>query len=62
VVFSGIGGILRGRGVHGAGQRSNDEQTFYPLGDFRFRRDLRGISVAPSHDVLLVKMSYWLPM
>ena len=33
-----------------------------PLGDFRFRRDLRAISTAPSHDVLLVKVSYWLPL
>ena len=33
-----------------------------PVGDFRFRRDLRAISTAPSHDVFLVKMSYWLPM
>ncbi len=32
------------------------------FGDFRFRRDLRGIAVAPSHDVFLIKMSYWLPM
>jgi len=33
-----------------------------PFGDFRFRRDIRAIPNAPSHDVLLVKMSYWLPM
>ncbi len=33
-----------------------------PIGDFRFRRDLRAISTAPSHDVFLVKLSYWLPM
>ena len=33
-----------------------------PLGDFRFRRDLRAIPGAPSHDVFLVKFSYWLPM
>jgi hypothetical protein len=33
-----------------------------PTGDFRFRRDLRAISTAPSHDVVLVKLSYWLPM
>jgi hypothetical protein len=31
-------------------------------GDFRIRRDLRGAANAPSHDVFLVKMSYWLPM
>ena len=33
-----------------------------PIGDFSFRRDLRAISTAPSHDVLLVKVSYWLPL
>jgi hypothetical protein len=33
-----------------------------PMGDLRLRRDLRGISTAPSHDVFLVKVSYWLPM
>ena len=32
------------------------------FGDFRFGRDLRAIYDAPSHDVFLVKMSYWLPM
>ncbi|HVR40463.1 MAG TPA: DUF5916 domain-containing protein, partial [Thermoanaerobaculia bacterium] len=31
-------------------------------GDFRFRRDLRAIPNAPSRDVFLVKISYWLPM
>ena len=33
-----------------------------PVGDFRFGRDLRAIPGAPSHDVFLVKVSYWLPM
>jgi hypothetical protein len=33
-----------------------------PLGDFRFRRDARAISTAPSQDVFLVKVSYWLPL
>ena len=33
-----------------------------PVGDFSFRRDLRAIPTAPSHDVFLVKLSYWLPM
>ena len=33
-----------------------------PIGDFRFRRDLRAIPTAPSHDVFLVKISYWLPL
>jgi hypothetical protein len=33
-----------------------------PRGDFSFSRDLRAIPNAPSHDVLLVKVSYWLPI
>jgi hypothetical protein len=33
-----------------------------PIGDFSFRRDFRAIPNAPSHDVLLVKVSYWLPL
>jgi hypothetical protein len=33
-----------------------------PIGDFRFGRDLRAIPGAPSHDVILVKVSYWLPL
>jgi len=33
-----------------------------PVGDFRFRRDFRAIPTAPSHDVFLVKVSYWLPL
>lgn len=33
-----------------------------PVGDFSFRRDLRAIPTAPSHDVFLVKVSYWLPL
>jgi Domain of unknown function (DUF5916)/Carbohydrate family 9 binding domain-like len=32
-----------------------------PIGDFSFSRDLRAIPTAPSHDVFLVKLSYWLP-
>jgi len=32
------------------------------MGDLRLRRDLRGVANAPSHDVFLVKVSYWLPM
>lgn len=32
------------------------------VGDFRFGRDLRAIPSEPSHDVFLVKVSYWLPM
>ncbi len=33
-----------------------------PIGTFRLRRDLRAIPTAPSHDVFLVKVSYWLPL
>ncbi|HJT16713.1 MAG TPA: DUF5916 domain-containing protein, partial [Thermoanaerobaculia bacterium] len=33
-----------------------------PFGDFRFRRDFAAIPNAPSHDVFLVKISYWLPL
>jgi hypothetical protein len=32
------------------------------IGDFSVRRDLRAIPDAPSHDVFLVKLSYFLPM
>jgi len=31
-------------------------------GDFRFGRDFRGVFNAPSHNVFLVKFSYWLNM
>ncbi|HEY2322179.1 MAG TPA: DUF5916 domain-containing protein [Thermoanaerobaculia bacterium] len=30
-------------------------------GSLRLGRDLRGVANAPSHDVFLIKMSYWLP-
>ncbi|HYC60314.1 MAG TPA: DUF5916 domain-containing protein [Thermoanaerobaculia bacterium] len=33
-----------------------------PRGDFSIARDLRAIPNAPSHDVFLVKLSYWLPL
>ena len=33
-----------------------------PIGDFSLSRDLREIPNAPSHDVFLVKLSYWLPL
>jgi hypothetical protein len=32
------------------------------VGDFRLRRDINAIPNAPSHDVFLVKVSYWLPL
>lgn len=31
-------------------------------GRFRFGQDLRAIPNAPSHDVILIKLSYWLPL
>ena len=31
-------------------------------GDFNFSRDFRGVFSAPSHNVFLVKFSYWLNM
>lgn len=33
-----------------------------PIGDFSVSRDLRAIPNLPSHDVFLVKLSYWFPM
>jgi hypothetical protein len=33
-----------------------------PIGNFRFRRDFSAIRHAPSQDVFLIKVSYWLPM
>jgi uncharacterized protein DUF5916/cellulose/xylan binding protein with CBM9 domain len=33
-----------------------------PVGTFRIGRDLRAIPGSPSHDVFMVKISYWLPM
>lgn len=33
-----------------------------PIGNFRLGRDLRAIPRSPSHDVFLVKISYWLPL
>lgn len=33
-----------------------------PIGDFSLRRDLEALPDAPSQDVFLLKMSYWIPM
>ena len=33
-----------------------------PYGDFRLHRDLAAVRHAPSQDVFLIKVSYWLPM
>lgn len=41
---------------------NENRATEEPIGDFRLGRDLRAIPGAPSHDVFLVKVSYWLPM
>ncbi|HEX7154316.1 MAG TPA: DUF5916 domain-containing protein [Thermoanaerobaculia bacterium] len=41
---------------------SENRQETERIGDFRLGRDLRAIPTAPSHDVFLVKVSYWLPM
>lgn len=41
---------------------SENRSETAPVGDFSFNRDLGAIPDAPSHDVFLVKFSYWLPM
>ncbi|HVS33052.1 MAG TPA: DUF5916 domain-containing protein [Thermoanaerobaculia bacterium] len=41
---------------------NENRATVAGVGDFRFGRDLRAIPGAPSHDVFLVKLSYWLPL
>ncbi|HUP47541.1 MAG TPA: DUF5916 domain-containing protein [Thermoanaerobaculia bacterium] len=41
---------------------NENRSDFAPVGDFRWRRDLGALPSAPSRDVFLVKMSYWLPM
>lgn len=33
-----------------------------PIGNFRFGRDMSAIATAPSQDVFLIKVSYWLPI
>jgi hypothetical protein len=40
----------------------NRAATLRGVGDFSLNRDLQAVSTSPSHDVLLVKLSYWLPM
>ncbi len=40
-------------------QGKSDYEDF---GDFRFGRDFRGVFAAPSHNVFLIKFSYWLNM
>ena len=36
-----------------------DSESF---GDFRVRRDISALRTAPSRDVFLIKVAYWLPM
>jgi hypothetical protein len=38
------------------------KQGYENVGDFRFGRDFSGVFAAPSHNVFLVKFSYWLNM
>jgi len=49
---------LRKRGTQRSGERCRCEQ----VGDFSFGRDFGGVFSAPSHNVFLVKLSYWLNM
>ena len=37
-----------------------ERSGFEPLGDFDFNRDTRGIFDGPSHNVFLIKASYWI--
>jgi Domain of unknown function (DUF5916)/Carbohydrate family 9 binding domain-like len=41
---------------------SENRADVAPVGDFSLNRDFRAIPNAPSHDVFLVKLSYWLPI
>jgi len=38
------------------------KSDYQPYGDFQFSRDFSGVFSAPSHNVFLVKFSYWLNM
>jgi hypothetical protein len=38
------------------------KSDYQEIGDFRFGRDFSGVFAAPSHNVFLVKFSYWLNM
>ncbi len=47
------------------GRAANYADRYRPLsyaGNFRFGRDFSGVFAAPSHNVFLVKFSYWLNM
>jgi len=41
---------------------SENRADVAPVGDFRFGRDFSALPHAPSQDVFLVKVSYWLPI
>lgn len=41
---------------------NENREDVAPVGDFRFGRDFSALPNAPSTDVFMVKMSYWLPM
>jgi hypothetical protein len=41
---------------------SENREDTVTLGDFRLRRDFSALRSAPSKDVFLVKVSYWLPL
>jgi hypothetical protein len=41
---------------------SENREDTVSLGDFRLRRDFSALRTAPSKDVFLVKVSYWLPL
>lgn len=41
---------------------NENRQDTLPTGDFRFRRDVTGILRAPSADVFMIKIAYWLPI
>jgi hypothetical protein len=41
---------------------NENREDVAPVGDFRFRRDLSALPGALSKDVILIKMSYWLPL
>lgn len=41
---------------------NENRQDVAPVGDFNFRRDFSALPNAPSTDVFMVKLSYWLPL
>jgi Domain of unknown function (DUF5916)/Carbohydrate family 9 binding domain-like len=41
---------------------NENREDVVPVGDFNFRRDFSALPNAPSTDVFMVKVSYWLPL